>query len=56
MHVTTSMTSNTLKIEKIQKKALRYITRDFTSSYSNLKKCMQEIIYLRTRTILGTVL
>ena len=49
--------NNTYKIEKIQKKALRYITRDFTSSYSNLLNvCKKHPLYIvMTRKILETV-
>ena len=48
---------NTYKIEKIQKKALRYITRDFSSSYSKLLNvCNKNSLYIvRTRKILETV-
>ena len=56
-HFTTN--NNTYKIEKIQKKVLRYITRDFTSSYRNLLNvCKKHPLYMyivRTRKILETV-
>ena len=47
---------NTYKIEKIQKKALRYITRDFSSSYSKLLNvCNKNSLYIvRTRKIFET--
>ena len=44
-------------MEKIKKKALKYITRDFTSSYSNLLNvCKKHPLYIvRARKFFETV-
>ena len=49
--------SNTYKVEKIQKRALKFITNDFTSEYNVLlEKCKKSPLYIvRTRKFLEVV-